>query len=290
MPERPPAAVEATMPALADAVAGLVSPPHICMRVRELVEGDTASASDLGDVIAQDPSLAARLLRLANSSFYGLRRPVDTLSRAVSVVGGRELYGLTLAAWAVDAIATARGTGMDIDIFWRHSLFCGLLARLLGLRAGYPGAERLFVAGLLHDLGALALAHGAPALSGELHRLAGGSEPGLHALERERLGFTHGELGAELLARWRVPESITMAVRHHHEPAGAGPEAALVHLADAVANTSELSAYGEHAEPEPRALPGAWAEAGLEGVAVDAEALLGEAGLQFADITAGLGS
>ena len=218
---------------------GLASPPHTCTRVMELMRDENADLSAIGEVVGQDPSLATRLLRLVNSSYYNFPRQVDTLSRAIAIVGLNDLHALVVAVSAVDAFSRLRNSQVDMDSFWRHSLFTAMLCRELGQRGRYPLPERLFVAGLLHDVGLLIICHQLGELEADLIRRAAGDEDTLHTLEREAYGFDHGELGGEVLTAWQLPAAITDAVRHHPAPDLAGAHqggATYVWVADLLAH------------------------------------------------------
>lgn len=216
----------------------LVSLPEICIRVQLMAEDPACSAAALGRVISNDPALTARLLKLVNSAYYGRRAPVETVSRAVSIIGTRELQVLTLAASAVEVFERVPVHLVDMVSFWRHSVFCALITRRLGARCAVLHGERLFVAGLLHDVGRLLMLARLPAQTAEA--LAAAREGWRH--ERRALGFDHAAVGAELLALWRLPVTLQAAVRWHHAPGEAEEaslEAALVHLADAATHALE---------------------------------------------------
>ncbi|ROR32061.1 putative nucleotidyltransferase with HDIG domain [Inmirania thermothiophila] len=218
----------------------LASPPEVCVRLFELMRSETAGAKEIGEVIALDPNLTARLLELVNSAYFGMARRVDTVSRAVTIVGLRELHQLVLAVQAVSVFSNIPITLVDMRTFWRHSVATALLAKELARRAGVLHPERLFVAGLLHDLGSLVLYRERPEVMRELLIAADGDEAVMERLEEERLGFGHAELGGALLACWNLPPELCRAVTHHHRPLeapGPGLEPAIVHLADGYANT-----------------------------------------------------
>jgi putative nucleotidyltransferase with HDIG domain len=266
-------------------VAGLVSPPHTCTRVHELLEEDAASARELADVIAQDPSLTARLLRLVNSSYFGLARKADTLTRAITVVGLQELHNVVVAVAAGETFRRLATTTVNIDSFWRHSLYTALVARMLAREAGLALPERMFVAGLLHDVGILVLDHRLPTTYGELLLAAGGEESRLHALEGESLGLDHAELGGELLHRWQLPPVLTAAIRRHHaRDKAVDDETLLLHIADLMAHQSGIGALFEGAPVEEADLTWSWSLLAARFPHLETEPVLAEASAQFTDI------
>jgi putative nucleotidyltransferase with HDIG domain len=243
---------EASFETLIDDVEGLVSPPAICMRLFELIHSPSASARDIAEVVSIDPNLTARLLRMANSSFYNLSGKVDTVSRAVTIIGNSELYSLVLSISAVKSFTNIPNEIVSMETFWRHSVYTGLLARALARRVNMLHPERLFVAGLLHDIGSLVLYHYRPEAMRDLLLVAGGDEEVMYHAEQETLGFTHAGLAGALLEEWQLPEQLQQAVTWHHDPDGATTarfEAHLVYLANLIVNESDqgnfMGAAGE---------------------------------------------
>jgi HD-like signal output (HDOD) protein len=247
--------------------ASLVSPPDICIKIFELMETNQASAQSLGSVISRDPSLTARLLRIVNSPFYGFPQRIDTVSRAVTVIGVSELYNLVVTVSAITSFSRIPNFIVNIDTFWRHSVSCGILARELARQCKVLHPERLFVAGILHDIGSLVMYHRAPDRIKNLLLAAQGNETVLQHLERKEFGFTHADIGGLLLSRWQLPKLLHEAVRFHHDPASAPEarlEAAIVHIADALANRSEQGAFYSMPSPDLLIDHDAWTFTGLD--------------------------
>lgn len=267
-------------------VSGLVSPPDVCITVFELVESNTATARTLGEVISRDPSLTARLLKLVNSAFYHFSKRIDTVSRAVTVIGISELYSLVIAVSAIKSFSKIPNYLINIDTFWRHSLYCGLIARIIARRSNVLHPERLFVAGLLHDIGSLVMFDQAPHEARDLLLAAQGDEDILYLSEIKEFGFSHADLGGLLLGDWNLPAALRDAVQHHHRPEAAGigkMEAAIVHIANALANRSDLGSFFEIPAQDVFIDEAAWTEARLDPDEVNLEQIISEAGLQFAD-------
>ena len=262
----------------------LVSPPHICVRITELLSSPRSNARAVAEVIAQDPSLTARLLRMVNSSFYGYRARIDTVSRAVAVVGHTVLHNLAIAVSAVKSFSDIPNDLVNMDTFWRHGVYCGLIAKACGVRIRVLHPERLFVAGLLHDLGSLVLYQTRPDACRETLLIAAGDEAVLHQAEIEAFGSSHAELGGRLLSHWGLPEALADAVACHHAPARAAVaplEAAILHVAEALANRSQIGAFTEHPSPEVAIDESAWATIGARDPGALAEELISEAGQHF---------
>jgi putative nucleotidyltransferase with HDIG domain len=258
----------------------LTSLPEVVMRTIDLINDPGTSAAEIGVVLGEDPALTARLLKIVNSPFYGFPSRIDTVSRAVTVIGTLELLDLILAT---SVIKTFRGIPtdlVDMDSFWEHSLYTGVIARILASRMRAPNTERYFVAGLLHDIGALTMYCQIPDRAADTLRRARAELTPLHVIEQEALGFDHGEVGGELMRAWRLPENLAEAVRHHHSPTRAENhplETAIVHLADVIA--CAIHDPATEIGRVPPMDPAAWE---LTGLSVDIlEGLLHEADIQF---------
>lgn len=265
----------------------LTSLPSVVMRAMELLDSPTTSASDIGDIIAEDPALTARLLRIVNSAFYGFPSRIETISRAITIVGTLELTDLILGSSAIQAFYRIPNELVDMEKFWEHSLYAGVIARILARYLRAPNTERCFVMGLLHDVGSLVLYRQKPDLSRQALELATGRALPLQEAEREVFGFDHQDVGAELMRAWNLPDSFVESARHHHQPSTAERyrlETAVIHLADVI---TSMAHSGASATMQVAALePGAWE---LTGLSVDImEPVVAEADAQFEDARAAI--
>lgn len=227
---------------LLDDVEGLVSPPDVCMRLFELIHSASTGTREIGEVVAIDPNLTARLLRMANSAFYGFSRKIDTVTRAVTVIGTTELYQMVLSISAVKSFSNIPNDIVSMQTFWRHSVYTGLLARALATRVHILHPERLFVAGLMHDIGSLVLYHQRPDAMRDILLVAEGDEEVLYQAELERFKFTHASVAGYMIQSWRLPEVLVEAVKWHHQPERAEKarmEAHILYLANHLVNESE---------------------------------------------------
>ena len=236
----------------------LVSLPSIGVRANEMVNDPNSTIADIGNLIGQDPALAARVLRIANSPAYGLSAQVTTITRAVSIVGTQLIRDLVLTTSTIDAFKKIPNELVSLDNFWNHSLYCGIAARLLAEERGMKHAETEFLAGLLHDIGQLVIFHKEPheARRALLLSLEGPDDLALHTAEQEVFGFDHAQVGAELLRHWHFPPLLVACVEKHHAPQEELKfpiEAALVHLANSIATLAEIDSLLEedavHTEP-----------------------------------------
>lgn len=230
-------------------VGNLVSLPEVCTRVNEMVDDPSRTAEDIGKVISSDPALTARLLKIANSPFYGLSAEVDTVSRAITVLGTVQLRDLILASSSCQTFNGIPTDLISMEHFWHHSIFCGIAARKLANSCMLGRGEALFVAGLLHDVGQLAIFNRRPDRSRLVLLHAKNTKPvGLHISERQVLQFDHMEVGAELTRQWRLPPFLQECVGYHHDPRRAEQfpkEVAVVHIAQAIASLAENEEFDE---------------------------------------------
>lgn len=239
----------------------LVSLPEVCIRVNEMLDDPSVTATELGQIISQDTSLTARLLKIVNSSYYGFQAKIETVSRAVTVVGLRELRGLVIAASAVETFSNVSDEILNKVRFWRHSLYCGVIARLLAEQCHVLHSERLFVAGLLHDIGKLIVAQRLPQETRMIALEADSAQRSEFEVEQDFLGFDHAEVGGELMHAWNMPETLFESVAYHHNPiqAEAGVmETCLVHMANIFTDEAEQGLDMISHAPSQEVDPYAW--------------------------------
>ncbi len=219
-----------------------MSLPEVCIRVNEMMEDPSTTAKALGEVISRDAGLTARLLKIVNSSFYGFPSKIETVSRAVTVIGLRELRGLVLAASAVETFSKIPTEVLNRVYFWRHSVYCGVVAQLVAEECKVLHSERLFVAGLLHDIGKLIIAHRLAEKMKIIKQRVAAEQRVDYEIEREELGFDHADVGGALLREWKMPPTLCDAVYFHHHPADATDslmDAGIIHLANHVTGMAE---------------------------------------------------
>lgn len=261
-------------------VVRLVSLPEVCLRVSEMLDEPNTSAMDLGRVISRDTGLTARLLKIVNSAFYGFPSRIETVTRAITIIGMRELRGLVLAASVIEAFAQIPNRLLNMSAFWRHSVYCGVVAQLLAGQCRVLHSERLFVAGLLHDVGKLILCHRLPGKMEQITQLVANCGMAVGQAEREVLGFDHADVGGALLREWKMPSALQVAVEFHHRPGAAEQDAldaAIVHIANVMTAMAEEGI--DNAEPVTDIDPAAWRITGLDRAVMDE--IFVEAGPRF---------
>ena len=185
----------------------------IATRVLELTEGDRFSAHELATVIASDQALSAKMLRLSNSAYYGFPRRISTVRDAVVLLGFRAVRSATLASCVIDALPP--GQVLDYERFWHFSVSVGMLAELLG-RAERIHQDEAFTAGVLHNVGRLALDQRLPQVLQLAVRLAERDGVPLRDAEAQLLGFTDADLGGALALHWNFPQPLAESVARHN--------------------------------------------------------------------------
>jgi putative nucleotidyltransferase with HDIG domain len=197
-------------------IGDLPSVPALVGDVMKLVEDPNASTEDLRRVIDRDPAVAARILKVANSSLYGFSRAIETLSHAIALLGFRTVRNLVMAA---SLRQTFKQFGLTEKLLWEHATLAGIVALRL---AAHPriahDREEAFTAGLLHDLGKIAFNNSSREQYTRVVARVYNEGLSFVAAEREEFGFDHAELGACVADKWRLAESLITAIRYHHSP------------------------------------------------------------------------
>jgi len=202
--------------------------PDVYSQISEMINDPRYTADDMGKVIAKDPGLSLRLLKIVNSSFYGFQARIDTVSRAITIVGIEDLRNLVLATSVIDKFNNIPAEVVDMTDFWLRSIHCGLIAKLLAKESSVLHSERLFLTGLLHDLGSLVMYSKIPDKALEVLLAADYDKRLIGGFEQEIIGFTHADVGAALIKSWGLPESLYEAVGCY-----LNPEESLIYKLDA---------------------------------------------------------
>jgi len=219
--------------------------PEVALRIARMVEDPSSSATDIGREISHDAALTARLLRIANSPALGHHGKIATISRAITVLGLRQVRDLMVGLTAIRTFEGISNELVTMGSFWRHSFLCAVAAGQIAARRGRGHDGSLFVAGLLHDVGQLVLFSRAPvpARQALLMSVDSADDLGLFLCEREVMGFDHGAVGLALAQKWGLPRSLQECIEFHHEPEraqGHALDVATVHIANSAAVLAEI--------------------------------------------------
>ncbi|MDY0014105.1 MAG: HDOD domain-containing protein [Rhodocyclaceae bacterium] len=249
---------------LATSIEKLASLPAVYHRIREQLESPDGSVSEAARLVAIDPALTSRLLHVVNSAMYGFSGQIATVSRAVQLLGLRQVHDLVLSMSLSAVFDGLRPAVMDVPRFWRNSVLRALAARAGARMRGVIDAERMFVEGLLADIGHLVMYHTIPHEVEEARLAAKASQRPIHEVEQASIGCDFAEVGGTLLGLWRLPSGIASAVAGQNEPRLAGEhsfEATLLLLANRIAEADEENLTSE--EAAQRIAQPIWSQLGL---------------------------
>lgn len=231
------AAHKVTLEQLVDETATVYSLPLIYERLTEVVNHPRCSINDIAQIITEDQGLTARLLKLANSPMFGYFSKIDTISKAVTIIGTQQLRDLALAMSVMELFTNIPKELINMKSFWQHSIACGIVARSLAIYRRETNVERYFAAGILHDVGQLVMCTTIPDIVHEILIASRNGDSLFFSCEFAHLWFTHTAVGGSLLSKWKIPVSIVEPVTCHHTPAKAEQfplGVAVIHLADII--------------------------------------------------------
>ncbi len=221
--------------------AKLVSLPDVYLRLKTVLDDPDFTMGDVAAVIDKDPGMTVRLLRMVNSAYFGLAAKIETVSRAVGMLGTQQVHDLVLATSVTETFEGMSSEVMDVHRFWRGSVYCGVVARLLAYECNVLDSERMFVAGLLRDIGHLIMYQSIPDLSQQAMERAVETGAPIHKVEQELIGFDYAQIGGLLMSQWGLPESLQESTKLHVDPGEAEEfplATGIVHLASLMAESA----------------------------------------------------
>ncbi|MDH5767228.1 MAG: HDOD domain-containing protein [Gammaproteobacteria bacterium] len=203
---------------LLDKSVQLFSLPEIYFKLRNAFDDPDSSLGDIVAVMKNDPAMTMRLLRLANSPFYGFASRIETVDRAINLLGIKEVENLALSVHIIEASMQIGLLNSELEKFWYDSVQVAIISRLMAGQCNVLDVERLFVAGLLHNIGHLALISQMPEETDYMSNVAKKQGIDLCLIEKNVLGYHYAQIGSELMSVWGLPESIRLIVKYHNEP------------------------------------------------------------------------
>ena len=238
--------------------------PTIYLKIRDELESEDGSLIEVTRLVAHDPTISARVLHVVNSALYGYGGNIDSIMRAVQLLGMQQLHDLVLAVSVTEQFEDVDSKDMNMRVFWRFAVLRGLAARVTARRCGLLDAERLFVIGLLASLGQLLLLLTTPQQAIEAQRLADETGQPLAELQRRLIGASDAEVCCALLDNWRLPNVFSAIIGSQHQPTLAGEhsfEAAILLLANRIVDADRR---GEPSDVAAEAVPsGTWTQLDL---------------------------
>jgi len=233
---------------ITQSIIGLPTLPTVITEMIGLIDNPKTSAKDVASLISTDQALTAKILKLANSAFYGFPREIATVNHAVVVLGFETVKSLGLSVSVLERFAAGSGdTDFDRQKFWEHSIACGVAARMLAGKLRYRVQGEAFAAGILHDIGKLILSQYFPDEFGEILALVRDEDFYIGKAEERVLDVTHAEIGQWLAEKWNLPDQLVSAIAYHHVPGRLerGAELpSLIHLADFLCRREKIGDGG----------------------------------------------
>ncbi len=216
--------------------------PAIYVELVDELESEDASIEKIGDIIAKDIGLTAKILKMVNSSFFGLRQQITSPAKAVSLLGLDLIKAIVLTHGTFDKFKNLKYPGLSLEQMWEHAMITGALAKIIAREGGLDrkASDTAFMAGLLHDIGRLLIAAYLPDSYRVIAKRIQEKSKSMVEAETEIIGTTHAAIGAYLIGLWGLPDAILEAAAFHHNPGQSGGKtfniATIVHLANAFAN------------------------------------------------------
>jgi len=190
----------------------------IAMKIVSMVSREETTVKQISDIVKNDPSLTARILKIANSSLYSFRMKISTLTQAISLLGMSAVRNIALCVSVLDSFPNAREGGFDYRKFWEFSLYSGLLCKLTAQRVNRKLEEEAFLAGLLQNIGSLIFAKYFPYRYSEIIEKSIKNDNELTELEVKEWGIDHPKVGSILMKKWYLPEILSSTILYHHKP------------------------------------------------------------------------
>ncbi len=226
--------------------------PAVAMKFSEAIQNPLTSNKDLENIISEDSALAAKLLMISNSALFNFPSKIDTISKAITIIGQKQLSEIILSCSIVAMFKDIPQDVVDMDMFWKHSISVATASRLLAASRREQNIEKFFTTGLLHDIGMLIIFVEAPKYAFEVINRCAETNELMFNVEKEILGFDHAKIGAMLLKKWKLPSDVAASVYYHHMPSVSsgdmiGPS--IVHVADIICHALQFGSTGEKFVP-----------------------------------------
>lgn len=214
--------------------------PIVSKQIKELFENEDITIRDLEDLIQKDAPLATKILKIVNSSFYGLINKTSSLEHALVILGLKEVKNIVLA-FSIQSYFTNENSNFDRKRFWKHSIVCSQIAKFLGNHFNAPGKDTLFLSGLIHDIGKLVFDQYFHNEFLETVNMVETKQIKTSEAEKNIIGVTHYQVAAKLLQQWQFPKDVIMQVFYHHAPwhdMNYTSGSIIIHLSDVITKIS----------------------------------------------------
>jgi len=225
--------------------------PEVASKVLELSSDPNTSAMQLQQVISDDQAMTARILKIANSAMYSCSRKIKTLTEAIVMLGFNSIRSLVVTSAARNLYNTRNSrSGLKERLLWEHSIGAGFACRILAQKRSPALVEEAFLAGLMHDIGKLVLNLRTPERFDEIVQIVYNENQAFHETEQRSLGFSHAEVGALLINKWKLSPVLEDIIRNHHNPEALSPDNQLLLYLDLSNRICRRMGIGFIDEPE----------------------------------------
>ena len=188
--------------------------PEAVIKIKQLIDDDTTSMDDIAQVINYDPAIMSQVLKVSNSALYKFPNKITTVTKAIQVIGTKSIYDLVLAYGVASAFKSIEPNVIDLEKFWEQAVSCALICKYLAEEVGLKEPEKMFVCGLLHNIGELVLVQLNPTAASKCSAISSDNTPLM--MQNTHLGFCYADLSAELLKLWGIPTGISQVVAKTH--------------------------------------------------------------------------
>jgi HD-like signal output (HDOD) protein len=228
--------------------------PIIVDKILDTVGKDDTSAKDLAEFVSKDQAISNKILKLSNSAYYGMMKEIDSISRAITIIGFNEVVSLTIGMGVISAFQKKHLEGvLDLNDLWMHSISCGFASKLIAKRINLGMVEQIFLNGLLHDTGKVIFAIYFPDEYRHTLEEAERGQIDLYSSEKKILGIDHATLSGLLMEKWHFPDNLVLPSRYHHKPDMCPPKyqlpAYVIKMADYLCFKAEIGSSGTPVTP-----------------------------------------
>lgn len=263
-----PAIDAAKLKKIIEQISGLPTLPAVIGKVTQLMQNPKISASEVGQALSTDQSMASKILKVVNSSFYGFPSRITTVTHAIIILGFNSVKATALSASVFSTFGKSdRETSFNREAYWKHSIGVGSAAKILAKRLQMKEVEEAFLAGLMHDIGKVILDQFVHEAFEQVLKVTKEKNCFIIQAEKEVLGgISHCEIGAWLAKKWNLNEEFIYIIENHHNPSSASNNfkmASVVHVGDVFARAMELGNSGDMLIPKIN--PAAWKLLNLTG-------------------------
>ncbi|GAB6189194.1 HDOD domain-containing protein [Marinitoga arctica] len=207
-----------TMKEVIKKLSELPTPDFVLKRIIDITSNPSSNTKELENAVLQSPPLVAKILKLSNSAYYALPRKITKLSQAINILGFKTVRNLALGVFTADSFFRREFEFLDSKKFWKHIMSVAIASEMLSQIVNYPDKEEIFLSGMLHDLGKMAMGIITPETVEMVLNIAEHKKVSFTKAENMLNIMTHQNFGKLLFENWNLPESVIYTAAYHDEP------------------------------------------------------------------------